>query len=320
MAAAMSPTRAGSFGNTAPLKRTVSRKGARYATPAPGQYDAGDIAKVTTRFRSSQQPSFGGNMAKIDRPSTGYLAGSLRFRAPGPGNYNHDSALDKQPLSKRATAVRPKFAKAPRDDAAKVYMPGSKQVGSALKNPGPDAYANVVTQDHISRGSKKKRAPATSFGGNLGQMKRPGLGYMTGTPKQCGPGTYSIGDGLGKQASSRKTTAPRAKFGTADRQKSQMALAPGYKAPASQARHNPGAGAYQHRSGLGLQSDAKKPSAAQYSFGKEARGAAPRNEVPGPGQYSNNPGMGAQVNSRFRTSNRTQFGTSERQSLATHVG
>ena len=34
--------------------------------------------------------------------------------------------------------------------------------------------------------------------------------------------------------------------------KSQVALAPGYKAPSSQAASNPGAGAYEHRSGMGV--------------------------------------------------------------------
>ena len=83
--------------------------------------------------------------------------------------------------------------------------------------------------------------------------------------------------GIGKQPLSRKRTAPRAAFGTADRVKGQMALAPGYKAPSQSGALNPGPGAYKHRSGVGVQSDAKKPSAARYSFGKQKRGA--RGEV-----------------------------------------
>ena len=316
-----SPTKAGTFGNSRPLKPHKSRKAGAYSTPAPGAYDAVDIAKSTTRFSRAPKSSFGGPLAKIDRPSTGYLAGSLRFRAPGPGNYDHDSSVDKQAESRRATAERTRFAKADRSAGQKVYMPGSKQLGSALHNPSPNAYEVSGGQDMISRGKKKNRAPATSFGGNLGKMKRPSMSLRTGAPPQCGPGTYTAKQaGIGTQVSSSKRTAPRAKFGTQDRVKGQMALAPGYKAPSTSGALNPGPGAYAHRSAVGVQSDAKKPSVARYSFGKEPRGVSRAGKVPGPGAYNSSATMGAQVNSRYRTGARTQFGTAPRASMANNVG
>ena len=304
---------AGGFGDCSPLKEHRGRGGtASFVNPAPGQYDATDPGTNTTKFSDSTSSAFGGPMAKIDRPKTGYLREALTFKAPGPGNYDHESSIDKQVLSVKATSNRTRFAKAPREDATKVYMPGSNQVGTAIANPGPGAYTHVVTQDHISRGNTKHAAPKSSFGGNLGQMKRPALSNMISTPKQCGPGTYTAPGGLGKQPSSRAKTAPRANFGTADRVKSQVAMAPGYKGRSSQAAMNPGPGTYNSRSGLGLQADGKKPTAARYVFGKGSRGEKSRAFTPGPGAYTATPTMGMQPNSRFATSSRAKFGTARR--------
>jgi len=301
----------GGFGDCSPLKPHRGREVGPDNDPGPGAYDAQDPGR--TKFSDSAKSSFGGPMANIDRPKTGYLREALSFKAPGPGNYEAAASLGAQVSSVKATANRTRFGKSSRDDAAKVYMPGSNQIGTALANPGPGTYTHVVTQDHISRGKAKRCAPKSSFGGNLGQMRRPELSNMSGTPKQCGPGTYAQPGGLGKQPSSRAKTAPRANFGTADRVKSQVAMAPGYKARSTQAAMNPGPGAYNSRSGLGLQSDAKKPSAARMVFGNVARLPKERAAMnPGPGAYTATPGMGMQPNSRFATSSRAKFGTARR--------
>lgn len=264
-------------------------------------------------------------MAKMDRPSTGYLADAHRFKAPGPGKYDRSSGTGKQTDSMKSSSANFKFGSSKRDDIAILYMPGMQQEGSARQSPGPGTYT-VTSHNKISRKGGKTHAPASSFGGNLAKVKRDGLGNTSSTLPQCGPGAYGANGSVGGQISSLKKTAPRANFGTADRQKSESAVQPGYAGKSKGVRDNPGPGSYSHYSSMSKQSDAKKPSSFAFKFGTENRAKADalRNRdvhsTPGPGAYSAPPPNGIQTNSRFKTSATALFGTSSRGSLSTPVG
>lgn len=264
-------------------------------------------------------------MAKMDRPSTGYLADAVRFKAPGPGNYHASSGVGKQTSSMKSSSANFKFGSSGRDDIAILYMPGLQQEGSSRQTPGPGSYS-ATNHNSISRKSGKKKAPASSFGGNLAKVKRGGLGNSSSTLPQCGPGAYGAAGSVGGQISSLRKTAPRANFGTADRAKSENAVQPGYAGKSKGVRDNPGPGSYSHYSSLSKQADAKKPSSYAFKFGTEnrAKADAMRNRdvhsTPGPGAYTSAPGNGAQMNSQYRTSTRALFGTSTRGDMATPVG
>lgn len=264
-------------------------------------------------------------MAKMDRPSTGYLAEAHRFKAPGPGNYNSGGSLGKQTSSTKTSSAYMKFSVAPREQQALTYMPDLQQEGSSRLTPGPGTYA-PISHNSISRKSGKKKAPVYSFGGNLAKVKREGLAGKTATLAGCGPGSYGAKESVGSQVSSLKRTAPRANFGTADRTKSEVAVQPGYAGKSKGVADNPGPGSYSHNSSMSKQADAKKPSSFAFKFGTENRSKAEERanrdkfSTPGPGAYNDSPGAGFQVNSRHRTSQRTLFGTSNRGDLATPVG
>jgi len=289
---------------------------ATYNTPSPGSYNIVNPDK--NKYKKASASAFGGNMSKMDRAKTGYLAEAHQFRAPGPGCYQTGSMMSRQASSKKLSSPNMKFGSSGRDDIEKVYMPNSKQTGSAKKTPGPGAY-NVTSQNIISRGKSKSKAPQTSFGGNLARVKRSGVRPSTTLP-QCGPGTYGCRDGLGTQASSMKRTAAVAKFGTADRTKSEVAVQPGYAGKSKAVQDNPGPGTYAATSAVGKQADAKKPTSYAYSFGSEKRTTFQSKKVPGPGAYNSAPGLGLQSNSKFRTTQKFVFGTSERGSMQNPVG
>jgi len=259
----------------------------------------------------------------MDRPKTGYLAEPLTFRAPGPGNYAHDSMFSKQKSSLKQSSENFKFGSSARDDIVKIYTPGIPQEGTARKTPGPGAYTQ---QDHnkITRGTGKSKAPAWAFAGNLNQVARDGVSDSFSTLPQCGPGSYGAREAIGKQTSSTKKTAARANFGTADRYKSEVAISPGYQGRSKGGVENPGPGTYNAPSSLQKQSDASKESAFAFSFGTSTRDKDVLKEemakVPGPGAYVSAPGCGVQANSRYRTSQRTLFGTSARGGLQNPVG
>lgn len=264
-------------------------------------------------------------MAKMDRPSTGYLADAVRFKAPGPGNYDCKSGFRKQLASNKTSSANFKFGSSTRDDIAIIYTPGLQQEGSSRQTPGPGSYV-ATSHDKISKKGSKHKAPTFSFGGNLAKVKRGGLSNSSSTLPQCGPGAYGANGSVGGQISSLKKTAPRANFGTADRQKSESAVQPGYAGKSKGVRDNPGPGSYSHYSSMSKQSDAKKPSSYAFKFGTENRAKADalRNRdvhsTPGPGAYSAPPPNGIQTNSRFKTSSKALFGTAERGSMSTAVG
>mmetsp|Transcript_42421 Transcript_42421/g.57949 ORF Transcript_42421/g.57949 Transcript_42421/m.57949 type:complete len:307 (-) Transcript_42421:213-1133(-) len=297
------------FGNSSPLApHTLAKNPSpKYSTPPPGAYNV--VPDDKFRFTSAPVSSFGGNLSKVNRETTGLIREALRKKNdPGPDQYSvaaGQARLESSSKSQHAPSFS--FGSSTRQHKSRLYISrldtgkvDANRDGAGRNVPGPGAYDGSVTKT-------KHSAPKHSFGLRLDNApeERPS------TTKAVGPGSYRVGSSLGSQPSSRRPSSSCYSMGSASREKVGGVLSPDFK-PTSKSI-TPSPDRYGVTSSLGKQTKSTTCSTPNYSFGTGKKSTFGKNvKVPGPGEYEWGSTMGIQPTSKFRTTASCKFGTSQR--------
>lgn len=194
----------------------------------------------------------------------------------------YNSALPSAPSYGFGTAERAQLS-------AKVYISKDMAPPDAA-SPGP------VYNPKFSSG-QTRTAPSHSFGVShrysIGEQKRAGAPFP-------GPGQYSAPNAVSRQSDSQKHTYSSWKFGTSTRaDQAKVFVSPAHAKSVTEFIDSPGPAAYDHRGGIGTQSDSRKDTTASYGMGTQERfqeSASPNMRgAPGPGAYMLRSSQGKQV-------------------------
>lgn len=266
----------------------------KYVTPGPGAYDVNSASKV--KYEAPRVSSFSNSMCQYNREKTGPLATSTRLATPSPDQYGIQAA--NQALKVKVQPGNTKFGseerkgpiqylnKGPgpgqygagnydklasttrRSEAPKFSFGGNgiREKGNPRTSSTPDSVGpNSYTQGTgIGKQTLSRRPTSPTWG--LGSASRNQVqkvcspGYSpVGVDNNPGPGNYRIGQSVGKQIMSTRSSSPSYGQGTSQRPNLN---------PKS---ISPGPGLYRVPSAIKNQVESKRSTTPAWGFGTSQR-------------------------------------------------
>jgi len=185
----------------------------------------------------------------------------------GPGAYESSSACGKQAESGRKTMAKFSFGTGTRDQQAKVYNSREHEDAFAgLSSPGPGVFAGKS-----SVGAQVSSTQPTSGTAKFAKQNRFRYEYERRAAALPGAGAYVQTVAIGKQPNSRNQTMPKYGFGSSTRDNASKVFISKTHEKSSGGKEGPGPQAYESRSGIGRQVEARQKSHACWGFGTETR-------------------------------------------------
>lgn len=190
-----------------PRATRASSAGARPLSPGPIYSTEGGLG---TQHDSSKysEPMWGFGSNPRSKPTAWDSLG------PGPAEYSSEVSMGVQTLSKRETSPMYGFGTGSRDARRKLFVSAEHAKDQhGLGSPGPTTAIKLTSSGRQVLSNRPSSPQCGMHGGknrfNYPEVQRAG--------RQPGPASYVMQSGVGTQADSRKSSAPRATFGSSTR-------------------------------------------------------------------------------------------------------
>lgn len=198
------------------------------------------------------------------------------------------------------------FGTSHRDSSGKLYLsPEQAKATHISVSQGPvyKCYSAIGPQPE----SRYFSASAPGFG-TSGRSARNGKAHVPG------PGSYTHEGGLGEMKESKRSTSPRAVFGTATRDQQSKVWLDEELMKTYGGKESPGPNSYAYPPGVGKQVDSKYSTSPAWRQGtcERFRDKSPTKAVPGAGTYQQFQALGKQPLSNKKTLPAVKIGTGQR--------